>query len=291
MKSDYSKTVTAEQQAAESAGTLDGLRYLTPQSYGSSGPTGWHGPVISARLPAMPVGAQNVRGAADWRLYFRAKICANDSPEMGLFKADVTTSGGVVIASICIKKQSSSMNGKVVITFGTKTVTKSIDLTYYNIYFGAEGRHTCTLTKTGNKLVVEYGWSVRITLKDSTMTNALADRVSFAFGAYRKNSTDYEPLARNGLYNVKFTKLNCPTWADVPNKFGAGDVLKADTRDASILLNEAPAADLGALGNDWEIFVLQPGQQYIVESRSSWTMGENAQYRPHSTIFWRDTYT
>ena len=140
-------------------------------------------------------------------------------------------------------------------------------------------------TKTGNKIVLDYG-NTTISLKDSTMTNILADRLMFCFGSYK----EYEPLSRNGLYNVKFTKLNCPTWADVPNKFSAGDILKADTRDASILLNDAPAEDLGALGNDWETFTLNPGEQYIVESRSSWTMGENAQYRPHSIIYWRDVY-
>lgn len=294
VKSDYSKTVTAEEQAAESAGTLDGLRYLTPQSYGTASSTGWHGPTISARLPAMPVGNQNVRGAADWRLYFRAKIGASDDPQMGLFKADITTSGGAVIASITVKKHSSSMTGKVIIAFGSKTKTKNIDLSYYNPSFGANGRHTCTATKTGNKLVVEYG-SETITIKDASTTSMLADRVTFCFASYRKNERasddkEIEPLARNGLYNVKFTKLNCPTWADVPNKFSAGDILKADTRDASILLNDAPAADLGALGNDWENFVLVPGEQYIVESRSSWTMGDGAQYRPISTIYWRDTY-
>lgn len=294
MRSDYSQQVTAEEQAAESAGTLDGLRYLTPQSYGTATATGWHGPTISARLPAMPVGTSSVRGAADWRLYFRAKIGASDDPQMGLFKADITTSSGALIASIAIKKHSSSMTGKVIVTFGGKTKTKSVDLSYYNRAFGAGGRHTCILTKTQNRLVVDYG-DETITLKDTSTTSMLADRVTFCLASYRKNeraSTEKEidPLARNGLYNVKFTKLNCPTWADVPNKFSSGDVLKADTRDASILLNDAPAADLGALGSDWENFVLVPGEQYIVESRSSWTMGDGAQYRPHSTIYWRDTY-
>ena len=284
VKSDYSKVITAEEQAQETAGTLDGLRYLTPQNYGTSS-TGWHGPTIAARLPSMPVGYQNVRGAADWRLYFRAKLGASDNSEIGMFKVDIFDTNGSVFSSVSIKKNNTSMTGKITLVFGTKTKTKSLDLSYYNESFGAGGRHTCTITKTGSKIVLDYG-NTTISLKDSTMTNVLADRLMFCFGAYK----EYDTLSRNGLYNVKFTKLSCPTWADVPNKFSAGDVLKADTRDASILLNDAPAEDLGALGNDWETFVLNPGEQYIVESRSSWTMGENAQYRPHSIIYWRDVF-
>lgn len=286
LESAYSKQVTAEEQEQESRGALDGLRYVTPATYGTGSANGWHGPTMTALLPP---DEQQVSGSKDWRWYFRTKIGCADDTEMGLFRAVVVGSGGSIIASVTIKKGSSSNVGTVTVTFGSKTKTIKQDLSYYNTAFGANSPHTCNMTKTGGKLVVTFG-DKTITLKDSSQESILALRLAFAWGQYRKNGTEISSLARNGLYNTKFVKMNCPTWQDVPNQFSPGDVLEVDTKSATVLLNGENAQDLGALGNDWETLLLRPGTQDIIESRSSWTMGENAQYRPDSKIYWRDVY-
>lgn len=283
MYSTYSKVVTSEEQAQESAGTLDGLRYLTPQTYGTGSADGWHGPTIAARVP---VDASRTRGAADWRLYFRAKIGASEEEQFGVFKVAAVTSAGVVVASMEIKKGSSSMNGKVILKFGTKSKTIAQDLSYYNAAFGANGRHAATITKSGSKCTFSFG-DKSITLTDTGQTSVKVERVAFSFGQYRKGGTERTSLSRNGLYNTKFTKLNCQTWEDTPNKFSSGDVLSVDCSTAEVLLNGEPAADLGALGNDWETLTLVPGEQYIIESRSSWVKPEN---RPTSKMFWREVF-
>lgn len=281
----YSKAVTQAEIDAETATST--LRYLAPTSYGADGDE-WHGPSISGRIP---VDASGTRGAADWRLYFRLKFCASDSIQVGRFRAFVTSANGTVIAAVEVAKTTNAGTGTLYATFGGKTKGKRIDLSYYNQYFGADkGRKTCVITKTGAAIEFDLG-GVQFSMKDSTLANVKAERVSFVWATYG-DADLVEPVARNGLYNVRFTKLNCETWTDTPNKFGAGDVLLVDTEGAEILLNGDPSPDLGAFGNDWEGLVLVPGRQHIIESRSKWCAAtpETVHQRPVSTMYWREAF-
>ena len=45
--------------------------------------------------------------------------------------------------------------------------------------------------------------------------------------------------------------------------------------------------DVFVMGNDWEGLVLVPGEQHIIESRSSWCTSE---YRPVTTMYWREVF-
>lgn len=279
----YSKSVSAEDQAAEAAGTLDGLRYLAPTSYGTN-VNAWHGPSISIRLP---VDSAQERGAADWRLYFRVKFGASNTIQIGMLRVVVTASNGSVIATATIAKQTNAKSGVVAAEFGERSKGKTVDLSYYNQYFGASkngntGRKTCTVTKTGASVEFDLG-GLQFSFKDSSLASVKADRVTFIWSVFG----DEEPVSRCGIYNVRFTKLNCSTWKNTPNKFGTGDVLEVDTAAAEILLNDVPSPDLGAFGNDWETMVLVPGEQIIIESRSSWCPSE---YRPTSSLYWREVF-
>lgn len=95
------------------------------------------------------------------------------------------------------------------------------------------------------------------------------------------------PLAFNGLYWAKFTKDNCTTFKDIPNKFGANDVLIADCSDAKVYLNGSLNEDLGALGNDWEDFVLTPGLNQIFFSYSDFV---EEGYEPTIKVRYREVF-
>jgi hypothetical protein len=94
-------------------------------------------------------------------------------------------------------------------------------------------------------------------------------------------------LSYNGLYWVKFAKNNCETYKDVPNKFSANDVLVADCKNGEILLNGIPSPALGALGNDWEGFCLEPGLNQIGISYSTWV---SAGYAPTMKVRYREVF-
>ena len=270
--------LTADEIAAETAGTLDGLRYLEPSSFGNSERC-WHGPALSARVAKDEAG---VRGAENWKLYFRIKFGASDNIQIGIFKAVVTTLEGAVIGSVEIAKTTNSMTGYVLGTFGDKTKFKKTDLSYYNKCFGANGKKTCTVRKNGRTAEFDIG-GIKFTLKDADMAATVAWRVSLIWAVYDEE----EPVSRFGVYNVRLTKLNCSTWTDVRNKFSGGDILDVNASDAGVILNDEEAPDLGALGNDWEGLVLVPGEQHIIESRSSWCTSE---YRPVTTMYWREVF-
>lgn len=174
------------------------------------------------------------------------------------------------------------MTGYVLATFGDKTKFKKTDLSYYNKCFGANGKKTCTVRKNGRTAEFDIG-GIKFTLKDANMAATVAWRVSLIWAVYDEE----EPVSRLGVYNVRLTKLNCSTWTDVRNKFSGGDILDVNTSDAGVILNDEEAPDLGALGNDWEGLVLVPGEQHIIESRSSWCASE---YRPVTTMYWREVF-
>ena len=94
-------------------------------------------------------------------------------------------------------------------------------------------------------------------------------------------------LTFNGLHSAKFVKHNCQTLKNVPNKFGANDVLEADCRTGTILLNGIHSPELGALGNDWEEFVLTPGLNQIGVAYSEWVSDE---YAPNMKVRYREVF-
>ena len=95
------------------------------------------------------------------------------------------------------------------------------------------------------------------------------------------------PLSYNGLYWVKFVKNNCDTWKDIPNKFSANDVVNIDCSKGDVFLNGLLTPALGALGNDWEEFYLQPGVNQIGASYSDWVQDA---YAPTFKMRYREVF-
>ena len=89
---------------------------------------------------------------------------------------------------------------------------------------------------------------------------------------------------KNNVEWLRFTSHSVAGWKDVPNKLADGDVVEADCRFGEIYFNGVPAPELGALGNDWEDFRLNPGRNQITCAYSSW--GE----QPDFKLKYREVY-
>jgi hypothetical protein len=96
-----------------------------------------------------------------------------------------------------------------------------------------------------------------------------------------------EALTYNGLYWAKFVKNNCNTFKDVPNKFSANDIVTANCKNGEIYLNGVHSPELGALGNDWEDFCLNPGLNQIGFAYSDWVPDE---YAPTVKVRYREVF-
>jgi hypothetical protein len=162
--------------------------------------------------------------------------------------------------------------------------TTDIDIHHNNAFFGSSesAAKTTTITKVGNKItfaVASYKRQfVNNSLKDTKVT-----QVTFMFYKH----SDRAALAYNGLYWAKFVKNNCTTSKDIPNKFSANDVLTADCKNGEIHLNGVLSPELGALGNDWEGFYLEPGLNQIGIAYSDWV---KSGYEPTMKVRYREVF-
>lgn len=79
-----------------------------------------------------------------------------------------------------------------------------------------------------------------------------------------------------------FQWVNVDFWQDLPNRFATGDVVVADVASRTVMVNGVEDPTLQTVGNMWESFVLQSGENDIMPVASSWATPFNA------TIQWRE---
>lgn len=268
---------------AYSARTASGY-YLTASDYGSG--TGYHGASICRNIGADAAGET---GAANFIFTYKQKMCigknTNDTAQLGGFHSHLSTDDGTVVAGVRIVKNTAGKNASLMLFVnGAKVHQVGIDMSHYNKWFGASDSapQTSTIRKEGARVTFNIAGYVQ-SFVDDAIESLKVTKVTFMFEKYASNT----PLSFNGLFYAKFTKNNCTTFRNVPNKFSANDVVEADCKNGEILLNGIPTPDLGALGNDWEGFVLTPGLNQIGIAYSNWVQDD---YKPTFKVRYREVF-
>lgn len=124
---------------------------------------------------------------------------------------------------------------------------------------------------------------------DSDLEMTPAHNISFHFGANGSSAA----MHTNAINSVRFTRNPSGTFADIPNVFTSGDIVEADCNDASVYIRHANTENghyepqYGALGNDWEDFKLQKGQNSIKAVWSDWV---KTAYKPQLKIYYSEVY-
>jgi predicted phage tail component-like protein len=257
--------------------------YLKCLDYGSGNK--WHGASITRTIPADALGEV---GAKNFRLSYTPQMSIGATPietgQHGAFMALAVSGTGAnrkVVAGVFVRKGSAGKNGNIdFYVNGTKKETVSIDLSYNNKYFDA--RKESSITKSENKVTFDIG-GIKKVYTDDTITDSVTTEITLAFLKYGNKPELYY----NGIKTVSFTKDNCATWRDIPNKFRANDVVEADCNTGKISLNGVASPALGALGNDWEGFCLTPGINQIGFSYSEWV---ESQYAPTFRVRYREVF-
>lgn len=258
--------------------------YLTADSYGSASGV-WHGAFITKTLPADSSG---VVGAKDFTATQGIRIGVGNgggnSSQMGALQVQICDASGKHIAGFRLFKNKVGTSGTMnYFVNGAKVLESSFDLAYNNEVFGAKTNGgTATITKSGSQITFSVG-SYKKVFKDSAIANLAAVRITYGIEQYSGNV----PLSFNGFNWIKFVKNNCNTYKDIPNKFTASDVVKAVCRNGEIYLNNVLSPELGALGNDWEGFILTPGLNQIGFAYSDWITSANA---PKIKVLYREVF-
>lgn len=284
----------------------ENIRMLVANSYGTG--TEWHGPSITRTIPA---DASGHLGAKNFRLSYKQRMCMGqgkkDTKQRGLFQCllvNVSGSKRTIVAGLSVNKNKTGKQALLKLYVNGKTVhTQYIDLTYHNKYFGYKKVVTEKIKKKGKVIkkkriiqpalsstIRKYGKTVTFNIggiekafKVSAIANTEVHEITFLMGKY----ASVTPLTYNGLFWAKFISDSCETFRDIPNKFSAGDVVEADCEDGEIYLNDARAPELGALGNDWETFYLEPGTNQIGVVWSDWVPAGSA---PNCKIRYREVF-
>lgn len=257
--------------------------YLAPSSFGSAAGK-WHGVSMTKTIGADTSGEV---GAKDFTLTYKQKMCigSGSTGQMGAFQAVATAANGKNVAGVRITKNSAGNSADVTFYLnGAKVDVMTIDLSYGNYNFGSKENavKTSTISKVGNKVTFNIAGTTK-TFIDDAIKDVKTTEITFAFEQYSTTAA----LSYNGLYWVKFVKNNCEQYRDIPNKFSANDVVEADCKNGEIRLNGVETPALGAMGNDWETFVLTPGLNQIGTSYSDWVEKE---YKPSFKIRYREVF-
>lgn len=247
--------------------------YLNASSYGSG--NGWHGPSITRTIPN---DASGVSGAKDYTLTFQQLFDCTDSMQIGAFQAIAFDSSDKCIAGVRICKRTAGNTAEMALYVNSKKVDE-IDV---SIPKGSSVIGTSTIIKQGSSVRFNIG-GISKAYYDAGIKEIKSTKLTFMFECYEGKPY----LNHNGLYYVKFVKNNCDTYRDIPNKFSANDVVKANCSNGEITLNGIQTPSLGALANDWEGFTLEPGLNQIGFSYSDWVEND---YKPKVKVKYREVF-
>lgn len=120
----------------------------------------------------------------------------------------------------------------------------------------------CSIKKVGSTITFSVAGTTK-SYSDSSISDLIVNEVTMFFGKWKSSAV----INANYITNCKLQRHAYSSKGDIENTFQPGDVLTVKTEDASVYLDSGEAQDpapyLGALGNDWEDFVLTPGNNEI----------------------------
>ena len=288
-------------------------KYYYTAGYGSG--SQWHGSSIRKSIPN-DGGNPSTTGAVDWKLHGTLRFAPSGTAktadkQTGRITIAVLNTNGRALAGICISKKQGSSKGTIQFIVNNKVVKtyKNVDLSHYNKYFGykkkAKNKRPCNydITKKGAKFTFNAGGKT-FSYKLSSIKDIVATHVSMYIAKWGNTSA----VSWLGVSSCQFTSTSVKNTVttqtadqltediEVQTAFTTNDVLVCDCSDGSIRLMNAYATDevngglhpeLGALGNDWETFVLTRGENQIGTMYSEWVEDT---YKPTFTLRYRERY-
>ena len=245
--------------------------YLGASSYGTG--SGWHGASITRQVGADAAGEV---GASHFIFYSRIVLGISNKNQVGNFEVKLQDANGNNVAGIRIYKNKAGKTGSLVFYVNGKSVNMT------NLDIPASKMFNFYIRKNGSSVQFNFNSYMRH-FTDADLANVAVTKVTYSFEQWGTNAA----MAHIGVQTAKFTKNNCDTFADIPNKFSASDIVKADCKEGKVYLNGIETPELGALGNDWEGFYLTPGLNQIGFTYSEWL---TFQYAPTIKVRYREVF-
>lgn len=296
------------------------IKVFRPKSYGTRPSKGkWYGHTLCTKIPKDKAGNP---GAKNFTFSLETIMASTKNNQHGRLNIEfVNNTNGMrkSIARVLISKASDGANATVyhwINGVQIPAINKKINLQKYNTHFGLskklykkvrdregetykwKSRHpgkqkfkwlyngwskpkrTITVQKKGQAIIFNVG-GIKHTYRDKKITDMFVNEIYITFGA----RSGHKPLGYFGVQTAKFFNATPEIDVDIKNTFSIGDTVIVDTIDGSIELNGEDAANIGALGNDWETFTLEKGVNSILATWSDW-----AEADPELKIKYREVY-
>ena len=227
---------------------------LTANSYGSD--SKWHGVTVKK---ALAEDSNGHAGAANctvtWNFRFWSSTVKKNG-ELMLYLIGEVDGSEKIIASYHVYKPHTSDSILWIYFYLNGSQKKRLDLTakQASAMTGQNGTGVASIAKFGRKFTFNFCGTV-YEYEAPALEDIEVSTVAMFFEQYGTLS----PVDHNFVRSVKAVSHGVTTWEDIPNKFAQGDNIVADTGSGQILVNGVPAYGLGAIGNEWEDFVLEPG--------------------------------
>lgn len=144
-----------------------------------------------------------------------------------------------------------------------------------------------SIYKDGGEVSFDIGNLPTRTFNVPSVAQSVSITLSMYFG------TNGTQLNTNAVHSVLFRREAGVAFADQPNVFTAGDIVEADCNDATVYIYRDGSIgghlepQYGALGNDWESFMLTNGVNVI---RATWSDWVNPTYKPEIEIEYNEVF-
>lgn len=230
----------------------------------------WAGPSMYGPIPANALGVNTGNFIWKNRLNVATSVKAAG-------RAEFTLSSGKTVAVSAVLRD--SLYTADTLTFDCvyqATLLASVTL---NRKLFTNGFYEIEIARLGNQVTFQLAKIQTLNSSGVHYSNALVKKV-FTMAGFSNLAIDGLTGWFPGFSNTtgwtvnwsdsRFTWVNVDFWQDLPNRFSKGDVVTADVATKTILVNGVPDLSLHTVGNTWDKFMLQPGENTIQTIQSSW---------------------
>ena len=185
------------------------------------------------------------------------------------------TSGSKVIASFAMYDSNSSIVEQKTQYFVNGKQIKSVAMNpklfgngFYELTVTRnQGKGNFKLSKVAklNGESVVPGSTYRVPFVDPAFDTAAIDGVTMWLMKFANSKA-----TSMNISDMKFHWINVPYIQDVPNRFDTGDIVTVDVASHKVYVNGVIDNTLQTVGNQWDMFKLEPGINTIQPVASSW---------------------
>lgn len=261
--------------------TAEGVPLATADGWGDS--SEYHGVTLSRDISP---DSQGYVGAKNFEVRFGLYFITGQLNQTGLALVELRDKNDKQVCSISFVKNASTNNVGIIRlnVRGNVFYEQKYETNMWNIYTNINTEFS--IVKHGNEFNfhlggIKNGGFIK-TYRDDTQTNIEVTKIVWFGGIFGANSSPME----NSIRSVTMQKHNVDKLRDIPNQFGKGDVLRVDPASGTVYINGLETYGW-AIGNDYERFVLEPGENTIRCLVSSWVKQENM---PQIKVINREAY-